>query len=124
MSTPDLHVVARPRDATRSQEGIATLQNSRTEEEVDDTIHYLYRFREECKQGASYPQALKRCHSSVGQAMLYTSAIVVLGFAIFAESNFTPTIYFGLLTAVGMPLALLAALSLLPRLVGSACATV
>lgn len=84
---------------------------------VDDTIHYLYRFREECEQGASYPQALKRCHSSVGQAMLYTSAIVVLGFAIFAGSNFTPTIYFGLLTAVGMTLALLAALTLLPRLV-------
>ncbi len=84
---------------------------------VDDTIHYIYRFREEIKADGDYYQSLHRCHGSIGFAMYYTSIIIIIGFSILALSNFWPTIYFGLLTGLAMLIALIAALTLLPKLI-------
>ena len=84
---------------------------------VDNSIHYMYRFKEQVEQGWSYEETVGFAHGSVGQAMFFTSVTVVGGFSILMVSNFIPTIYFGVLTAIAMTAALVAALTLLPRLV-------
>ncbi len=84
---------------------------------VDDTIHYIYRFRTELENGSTYKEAALKSHSTIGHAMYYTSVTIILGFSILAFSNFWPTIYFGLFTGLAMFLALLAALTLLPKLI-------
>ena len=59
---------------------------------------------------------MRRSHESIGYAMYYTSATIIIGFSILATSNFIPTIYFGLLTVAVMFVALLCNLILLPIL--------
>ena len=83
---------------------------------VDDTIHYLHRFKKELKSDNNYIKAMRRSHNSIGYAMYYTSFAIMLGFSILVLSNFTPTIYFGFLTVIVMLMALLGALLLLPKL--------
>ena len=84
---------------------------------VDNTIHYIYRFRHEFQSEIGYIQTVLQCHGSIGRAMYYTSLTIIIGFSILALSNFIPSIYFGLLTALAMFIALLAALTLLPQLI-------
>lgn len=84
---------------------------------VDDSIHYVHRFREEFAIDGDYWAAIKRSHSSIGHALYYTTVTVVLGFSILSLSNFIPTIYFGLLSGLAMTTALLANLMLLPVLI-------
>ena len=84
---------------------------------VDDSIHYIHRFRGEFLQDRNYWAAIRRCHNSIARAMYYTSVTVVLGFSILALSNFIPTIYFGLLSGLAMVTALIANLMLLPILI-------
>lgn len=84
---------------------------------VDNTIHYLHRFRREIAVDGDYLKAMHRCHGSIGNAMFYTSLTITAGFSIVAFSNFIPTVLFGLLTALAMLMALGAALTLLPRLI-------
>jgi len=84
---------------------------------VDNTIHYIVRFRREFAKDGHYVRALKRSHDSIGKAMYYTSLTIILGFSILMLSNFRPTLYFGLLTALAMVVALVGALTLLPRLI-------
>jgi predicted RND superfamily exporter protein len=83
---------------------------------VDNTIHYIYRFKNEFKISKNYIKTMHYCHGSIGYAMYYTSVTIIIGFSILALSNFLPTIYFGLLTGLAMLIALLAALTLLPQL--------
>ena len=83
---------------------------------VDNTIHYIHRFREEIDIDGDYYGALHRCHNSIGHAMFYTSMIIIVGFSILVLSNFWPTIYFGLFTGLAMFIALIASLTLLPQL--------
>lgn len=83
---------------------------------VDDTIHYIHRFKEEFKKDHNYINAMQRSHRSIGFAMLYTSIAVMVGFSILVLSNLIPTIYFGILTVVVMATILASALLLLPRL--------
>ncbi len=84
---------------------------------VDDTIHYIHRFRREFRVDGNYLQTMHRCHGSIGYAMYYTSVTVIIGFSILVLSNFIPSIYFGLLTGLAMVIALVAALTLLPQLI-------
>ena len=83
---------------------------------VDHSIHYVHRFREEMIDNRDQSLAIKKAHNSTGQAIYFTSVIIILGFSILAFSNFIPTIYFGLFTAFAMLLALFANLTLLPVL--------
>ena len=83
---------------------------------VDDTIHYLHRFREEFARHGDARTAVSFCHESIGRALYYTSLTVVVGFSVLAFSNFVPTVMFGIWTAVAMLLALLANLTLLPAM--------
>ena len=83
---------------------------------VDNTIHYVHRFKREFKLDGDYIATMYRCHGSIGRAMYYTSITIIFGFSILALSNFKPSIYFGLLTGVAMLSALLGSLLLLPKL--------
>ena len=83
---------------------------------VDNTIHYIYRFRQEFGAEQNYVKTMFRCHASIGFAIYYTSVTIIIGFSILALSNFLPTIYFGLLTGLAMLIALIASLTLLPQL--------
>ncbi|AZT82999.1 RND family transporter [Marinobacter sp. NP-4(2019)] len=84
---------------------------------VDDTIHYIHRFKTEFAKDGDYIATMHRCHRSIGRAMFYTSLTIIIGFSILVLSNFIPTIYFGLFTGFAMFMALAGALTLLPRLI-------
>ena len=84
---------------------------------VDNSIHYIYRFKEEFKKINNYKLTLDRCHNTVGIAILNTSITIVFGFSILVLSNFIPTIYFGFFTGVAMLLAMISVLTLLPKLI-------
>jgi len=84
---------------------------------VDNSIHYIYRFREEFDKISDYNKTLDRCHSTVGVAILNTSITIVFGFSILVLSNFIPTIYFGIFTGLAMLLAMISVLTLLPKLI-------
>ena len=84
---------------------------------VDNSIHYIYRFKEEFEKMNNYEKTLDRCHSTVGIAILNTSITIVFGFSILVLSNFIPTIYFGIFTGIAMLLALISVLTLLPKLI-------
>ena len=84
---------------------------------VDNSIHYIYRFKEELKIcGGDYEQTVLACHSTIGKAIFFTGITVIFGFSILILSNFIPTIIFGMLTGFAMLVALVAVLSLLPRM--------
>ena len=83
---------------------------------VDNSIHYIYRFKEEFKSINDYNKTLDKCHSTVGIAILNTSITIVFGFSILVLSNFIPTIYFGVFTGIAMLLAMISVLTLLPKL--------
>ena len=84
---------------------------------VDNSIHYIYRFREEFKKINNYEKTIDKCHMSVGRAIFNTSVTIIFGFSILVLSNFIPTIYFGLFTGLAMLIAMLAVLTLLPKLI-------
>ena len=84
---------------------------------VDNGIHYIYRFREEYALTKDYAQTMRICHSNIGKAVFYTTMTIIAGFSILVFSNFNPTIYFGVLIAAAMFIALLAALTVLPKLI-------
>lgn len=83
---------------------------------VDNTIHYVHRFRANFPRFGDYLHTLHYCHASIGKAMYYTGFTIVAGFSILVLSNFVPSVYFGLLTSLGMVLALAGSLTLLPLL--------
>ena len=84
---------------------------------VDNSIHYIYRFRSEIGRVGDYVETLHYCHANIGRAIFYTAITIIAGFSILVLSNFLPTIYFGVFTALGMAMALLASLTLLPKLI-------
>ena len=84
---------------------------------VDNSIHYIYRFREEFEKLKDYKKTIYVCHDSIGRAIFFTGITIIFGFSILVLSNFIPTIIFGLLTGFAMFVALIAVLTLLPKLI-------
>lgn len=84
---------------------------------VDQAIQYIYRFKEEFALCGNYVEAMHRSHASIGRAMFYSSATIVIGFSILALSQFIPSIYFGVLTSFAMFTAIIGTLTLLPKLI-------
>ena len=84
---------------------------------VDNSIHYIYRFKEEFLKHKNYEKTIQICHSTVGVAILNTSITIVFGFSILVFSKFIPTIYFGIFTGIAMLLAMVSVLTLLPSLI-------
>ena len=82
---------------------------------VDDTIHFLYRLREEEKKGEE--GAVDRTLQSVGASMVATGLVLALGFSVLGLAEVTTVAYFGLLLALAMGAALLADLLVTPALV-------
>lgn len=83
---------------------------------VDNSIHFIARFRDEFAENHSYGQSIDTATNNVGQAMFYTTIVITAGFLIMVFSNFVPTVYFGILTATAMLTALIANLLMLPML--------
>lgn len=83
---------------------------------VDDTIHYIHRFRLEYEKSNDLKLSIENAHKSIGRAMFYTSTIIMIGFSVLVLSNFIPSIYFGVLTVIAMFMAILSDLLLLPVL--------
>jgi predicted RND superfamily exporter protein len=83
---------------------------------IDDTIHYIHRFQVEFETDNRYYLSMHRTNNSIGNAMYFTTLVIVIGFSILTLSNLVPTIYFGLLTMFAMIAALLSDLILLPKL--------
>ena len=86
---------------------------------VDNTIHYMYRFRRVFPRLGNYRETMYFCHDSIGRAMYFTSMTIVAGFSILVLSNFIPTGIFGLLTSLAMLVALAGSLTLLPQLLAT-----
>lgn len=86
---------------------------------VDNTIHYMHRFKREFPRLGNYRETMYFCHNSIGRAMYFTSMTIVAGFSILVLSNFIPTIVFGLLTSLAMLVALVGSLTLLPQLLAT-----
>ena len=84
---------------------------------VDNSIHYIYRYKEEFNIRKDYNETIKVCHSTVGKAILNTSITIVFGFSILVLSKFIPTIYFGIFTGIAMLIAMISVLTLLPSLI-------
>ena len=83
---------------------------------VDNTIHYIHRYRLEYQKTNDYIESVRNAHKSIGRAMFYTSTVIMIGFSILVLSNFIPTIFFGILTMLAMFMAIAADLLLLPVL--------
>jgi predicted RND superfamily exporter protein len=84
---------------------------------VDNTIHYIHRFKKEFSLTHDYKTSMQNSHKTIGRAMFYTSTTIILGFLVFATSNFNPSVYFGIFVSLAMIMALLGALTLLPQLI-------
>jgi len=84
---------------------------------VDNTIHYIHRFKKEFAISRNYKNSMHNSHRTIGRAMFYTSLTIILGFLVFATSNFNPSVYFGFFVSLAMVMALLGALTLLPQLI-------
>ena len=84
---------------------------------VDDTVHFLSKYlRARREQQATAPEAVRYAFNNVGRALLYTSIILVAGFAILATSAFKLNSGMGMLSALIVTLALIADFLLLPAL--------
>ena len=85
---------------------------------VDDTIHFITHWRDERSAGADAGEAVRRTLAVKGRPIVATTAILVGMVAVFWVSSFPPAMQFGLLLAVGLAGALVAALVLLPAWLG------
>ena len=82
---------------------------------IDDTIHYLARFRQELfAHGGDYRKANEQTLLTTGKAIVSTSLVLSAGFFIMVSSNFLPSRDFGFLSAMTMLGALLGDLFFLP----------
>ena len=83
---------------------------------VDDSLHFLLRYRKELKNGQNRVNAIKSTIMNTGSALLITTSVLVAGFSVLLLSAFLPTYQFGLLSAAMIGTALLCDLTLLPAL--------
>ncbi len=83
---------------------------------VDNTIHYIYRYKENLKLGRNHIEMIEKTHLTVGNAVLITSISITAGFLTLCLSNFIPTVYFGLFTSLAMIFAMIGVLITLPSI--------
>ena len=83
---------------------------------IDDTVHYLVRYRAERQVGASPELAIVRCSQFIGRPIAVTSVVLVSGFLVIALSDFATLREFGVLSAATMGICLVNDLILLPAL--------
>ena len=83
---------------------------------VDDTIHFLTQYLSGRREGLSSPEAVRATFRTVGPALWATTAILTVGFLVFASSGYEPSWVLGILVAITIFFALIADLMLLPAL--------
>jgi uncharacterized protein len=83
---------------------------------VDDTIHFLWRFRSEIRRGKSFTDALANTYQHTGTAIFMTAVVLSCGFLVMALSDFYPTADFGKLTSLTIVIAFVAEIFLMPTL--------
>jgi predicted RND superfamily exporter protein len=83
---------------------------------VDDTVHVMANFQRLRRQGESDLDAITSVFSSTAPALLSTTTILVITFATFAFADFTPNVFFGVLTSLILAIALLIDMVLTPVL--------
>ncbi|MCB9554866.1 MAG: MMPL family transporter [Deltaproteobacteria bacterium] len=81
---------------------------------VDDTIHFISRYRTECRAGHSPQRAVERTMRTAGRAMLITSAVLILGFSVTLSSTFVTSQRFGVLSCVIFFVAIVTDLTVTP----------
>ena len=82
---------------------------------VDNTIHYLYRFKE-FNITNNVIESINLTNLSAGLAVFTTSITIAIGFSILSLSSFIPTVIFGIFTSMAMLFAMIGVLVLLPSL--------
>lgn len=83
---------------------------------VDDTIHFVARYRSERSNGHDHDTAMRNTIHGAGYAIVLTSILLICGFGLLTTSQLSSTYYFGTLTAVTLVSAIVADLFLLPAL--------
>ena len=83
---------------------------------VDDTIHFLVKYFESKKRGDGVKEAFEYVMKYAGGAIFFTTIILSFSFLIFIFSSFNPNIYFAIVTASALTIALIADLLLLPAI--------
>jgi predicted RND superfamily exporter protein len=83
---------------------------------VDDTIHFLNRFKLEFKRTKDYEESIKATFKTTGRAIISTSIILFLGFWTLLFGSFKPTNYFGFLSGITMITAVIGDLLFLPAI--------
>jgi predicted RND superfamily exporter protein len=83
---------------------------------VDDTIHFMHGFRRGYARSGDVARAVRETLETTGQALLFTSIVLSLGFFIYVFSELTSLTNFGLLTAFAIVTAFLADVLMAPAL--------
>lgn len=83
---------------------------------VDDTIHFLSKFKIESQRGSSFIYSLKRTYISTGKAIVLTSLILCGGFISLIFSDFKSTFLIGAYVGLILFVAVITDLLLLPVL--------
>lgn len=81
---------------------------------VDDTVHFLSKYKKAREKGQNAEQAVRYAFASVGRALWITTLVLFVGFMVLAQSSFLLNGDMGLLTAVTIVLALVVDFLLLP----------
>ena len=83
---------------------------------VDDTIHFLARFRQEYALSKDINKSIKRTLETTGKAIISTTIVLSLGFAVLYFSELMPNHEFGILSTIILSAALAGSVLLLPAL--------
>ena len=83
---------------------------------VDDTIHFMHGFRRAYSHTGDVVESVRATLRTTGQALLFTSIVLSLGFFIYVFSDLNNLTNFGILTAFAIVMAFLADVLLAPAL--------
>ena len=83
---------------------------------VDDTVHFLSKYLKARREGLPAPEAVRSAFQMVGHALWTTTAVLSIGFLVFATSGFEVSWALGLLVTITIVFALVADFFLLPTL--------
>ena len=84
---------------------------------VDDTIHFMHNFRREFDRTGDVDRAVEHTLRGTGQALLFTSCVLVFGFLVYTQAYMVHLFNFGIVTALAIFVAFLADVTLAPALV-------
>ncbi|MGB2843419.1 MAG: MMPL family transporter, partial [Candidatus Aminicenantaceae bacterium] len=83
---------------------------------VDYTIHFLWRYREERRNGVVPQKAVKKTLTTTGRGIVFNAFSVIIGFTVLITSSFMPVRFFGFLIVVSIFACLVGALVFIPAL--------